>query len=460
MIASLTLHDVAQVTGGSVVGDAQLAFDRVGTDTRKLSSGSLFIALAGENFDGHDFLSTAKEAGAIASVVAHSEGVLPEVVVDDTQLALGQIAGLNRGNFNGGLVGLTGSSGKTSTKEMVAAILAEAGSVYATRGNLNNEIGVPLSLLELDSQHQFAVIEMGAAKAGDIAYLCQFVKPKVAILTNAQPAHIAGFGSLDGVASTKGEIFTALEAGGVAVINADDQYAALWQNMASHCSQKLFSIEKTADVWASEITPKANGGSEFLLHTEQGDRFVSLPLSGKHMVANALAATAAAMAVGANLDHVVTGLASLKSVSGRLYRQTISGVTLIDDSYNANPGSVKAAIDVLATSVGRKVLVLGAMAELGADAQAMHVDVAKYASEAGIDLLLVCGAYAELMAAAFDKSAERAVAFVDKAELTQDLIKQTKENDTILIKGSRSSAMDRVVNEIEASLKARSGGVN
>ncbi len=454
MIAPLNLEQICTAVDGRLNGE-NCRISRVCTDSREILAGDLFVALSGENFDGNCFVSVAKEKGAAAVVVGRESGVQPEIIVNDTRRALGQIAALNRRQFHRPLLALTGSSGKTSTKEMLASILSQCGTTFATQGNFNNEIGVPHSLLAINAEHQFAVIEMGAAKKGDIAYLCEFAQPDVAILTNAQPAHIAGFGSLDGVASTKGEIFSALSENGIAVINADDPYCSTWLEMASHCRRLLFSIHKTADVWASDIVQCAEGGSEFVLHCEQGSVAIQLPLPGRHMVANAIAAAAAALAVGAKLNHIVEGLSSLAPVAGRLSRKQLGGVTVIDDSYNANPGSVKAAIDVLAFEPGRKLLVLGAMAELGDDAESMHRDVSAFARESGIDKLFVCGQFAKLMAFEFGHDA---LAFDSQTQLNEALQQEIQQGDTVLVKGSRSAAMDTVANNIEQFLLAHKGG--
>lgn len=457
MIAPITLQRLAAATSGQLCGEGveNLVFERVCTDSRAIEAGDLFVALSGEHFDGNQFAAAAAKAGAVAGLFSRESDVLPAVVVKDTRLALGQLAKLNRDSFAGELIALTGSSGKTSTKEMLAAILGQRAPVYATEGNFNNEIGLPLSLLNIGPEHRYAVVEMGAAKRGDIRYLCQFAQPQVALLTNAQPAHIAGFGSMEGVAKTKGEIFTALPATGKAIINADDDFCDLWVEMASHCQRLLFSLEKPADIWASNIAVTAEGGSRFVMHSLAGDCAIELPLPGRHMVANALAAAAAALALGLGLDEIKAGLAELSPVAGRLSRQRVAGVLLIDDSYNANPGSVKAAIDVLSNCAGSKTLVLGTMAELGDSAAEMHRQVALLAKQAGVDNLMLCGEFAEEMATAF---AEGAQVFVDKADLARALVQQLQSGDSVLVKGSRSAAMDTLVKDIEALLRARNGG--
>ncbi|AKH68891.1 UDP-N-acetylmuramoyl-tripeptide--D-alanyl-D-alanine ligase [Spongiibacter sp. IMCC21906] len=445
----LSLGQIAAITGGQMLG-ADVTVSGVCTDSRKLKTGDLFVALRGEHFDGNGFVAQAAQQGAVAAIVNEHNDSLPCVMVEDSYQALGLVARENRRRYSGPLLAITGSSGKTSTKEILASILKQCGKVYFTQGNFNNEVGVPLSLLDINSEHQYAVIEMGAAKKDDIRYLCDFAEPNVAILTNAQAAHLQGFKSLQGVAETKGEIFQSLSHDGVAVINADDGYCSLWQKMAAEAKQLLFGLEATnADVWAKDIDLSAPESSRFTLVSPQGEVAIELPLPGKHMIANALAASAAALAVGASLAQVAAGLLAVKSTSGRLNRQSVNGVTIIDDSYNANPGSVKAAIDVLAAYPQRRVLVLGTMAELGDGACQSHVDVAAYAKRQGLDAVFFSGDWAEKMADAFGASAK---SFSDRDALTIALEQFIESGDTVLIKGSRSAGMDHVVAALAQTL--------
>jgi len=449
MIAAMNLQAIAAATQGVLTGES-VTIERVCTDSRQVQRGDLFVALSGENFNGNQFVAAAKEAGAAAAIVSDTRDILANVRVTDTRRALGLIARENRRRFKGPLVAITGSSGKTSTKEMLAAIFAQCGEVYATVGNLNNEIGVPLSLLAISAQHQFAVIEMGAAKQGDIHYLCEFAEPTIAVLTNAQPAHIAGFGSLTGVAETKGEIFRGLAKGGLAIINADDAHCALWQSYACDVQQRLFSlVREDVDVFARDIDLSEPGKVRFELVSVQGSAQVCMPLSGRHMVANALAAAAAALSAGASLGEVVSGLESVRGVSGRLLRREIAGIALIDDSYNANPGSVRAAIDVLAEAKGRKILVLGHMAELGNEAAQQHREIAAYARGNRLDSVFLVGEYAAMMAAEFGSNGH---AFNDKPSLILALKTYLQLGDTVLVKGSRSAAMEVVVDAMAADL--------
>ncbi len=454
MIKPMMLSQIAELVGGVHRGD-DVAIHSVSTDSRNMPDQALFVALRGEKFDGNQFVEGAKQRGAVAALVSSPSTHLPCVEVVDTRKALGIVARENRRAYSGPVIALTGSSGKTSTKELLAAILSEEGPVLATRGNLNNEIGLPLTLLNISHHHRYAVTEMGAAKSGDIAYLCRFAEPTIAILTNAQAAHIAGFGSLDGVANTKGEIFTALAAEGVAIINADDVYADLWLKMAAHCRRRTFSLHSSsADVYASDINRDQQGNQSFTLCSFAGNVAVTLPLPGEHMIRNALAAAAAALSAGATLQSVAAGLGRAKNAEGRLSRHDIGGITLFDDSYNANPGSVAAAIKVLAEQLGTRYLVLGTMAELGENAPQHHRDIALMARQSGIECLLCVGEFAELMAAEFGDGGR---AFRDKIALQQDVLQHIRSGDAVLVKGSRSAAMDTVVQALKTNLNGEPG---
>lgn len=448
MITPLRLSHIAQLCRGQLHGP-DVSVSSVAIDSRQHLDGGLFVALPGEKVDGHDFVAAAAANGAAAALVTRPSDDLPCVCVDDAYLAIADIARENRRQFSRPVVALTGSSGKTSTKEILAALLSERGAVLATAGNYNNELGVPLTLLRLSADHDFAVVEMGAAKAGDIRYLCDIARPDIAILTNAQPAHIQGFGSLDGVARTKGEIFEALPAEGLAVINADDAYFQDWYERASHCRRISFSVQSpAADLFASDIVLEA-GGSRFTLNSPSGRVEVSLSLPGRHMIANALAASAVALELGVSLAELAAALGRVSNAAGRLSRQVLAGVTLIDDSYNANPGSVRAAVEVLASEAGERCLVLGTMAELGATAAEQHQAIARYAAQAGIQQLIAVGDFAEDMAQAFGSGG---YAFADNQALIEVLKQQIQGLDAVLVKGSRSAAMERVVQAIQQQL--------
>lgn len=444
MMGAMALRDIAAATGADYQGD--ILVERICTDSRQLRTGDLYVALVGERFDGNQFAAQAAEAGACAAVLSQrSSAALPQLQVTDTRQALGEISRLNRRAFHGPLVAVTGSAGKTTTKEMMAAIFAVVGPVLATQGNLNNEVGVPLTLLRLAPEHRAAVIEMGAGRPGDIAYLCQFAEPDVGIVTNALAAHIQGFGDVATVARTKGEMFSSLPAHGVAVINADDVRCALWRSMAGERRQMLFGLSATADVRAEEIVPEAAGQSFRLLHAGESVA-IRLALLGRHNVVNALAAAAATLAAGATLSQIAEGLANVRAVPGRLHLlRADAGAEVIDDSYNANPSAVRAAVDVLMSRVGRRILVLGDMAELGEQSDRMHREVAEYAADRGVDALWLVGRNARLMADAFGDAAR---VFADRESLAAALNAETDHQTVILVKGSRSAGMDSIVSAL------------
>lgn len=453
MMSALLLSDVALETAANITGE--VSFNRVSTDTRKIQAGDLFVALSGENFNGDEFVTQAANAGAAAVVVSKLGGAqIPQLEVDDTRLALGQIAKMNRRQFVGPLVALTGSAGKTTAKTMIASILSELGEVLATTGNFNNEVGVPLTLLELNPSHQYAVVEMGAGRKGDIAYLTQFAEPTIALLTNALAVHVEGFGNVEAVATTKGAIFECLPETGVAVINFDDRFCEQWQQQAKKAHINTFSkANPQADFYAKAITVLASGMTHFELHTPQGEVVISLPLLGEHNVVNAIAAAATAMAAGASLAAVKTGLEKVQPVKGRLQTIISKDLTIIDDSYNANPDSVKAAIDVLANFTGERCLVLGEMGELAALAESGHQQVADYAREKGIEKLIAVGQYAKQQAKTFGDGAS---AYSEMALLLAELDGMTA--DVLLVKGSRSAKMERVVEALLAKKMTDNGG--
>lgn len=432
--------------------DATLSFDGVSTDTRTLNVGQLFFALNGPNFDGHDVLAQARDRGAVAAVVSRQvDDVLPQLLVSDTRLALGQLAGAWRQQFKGKLIALTGSNGKTTVKEMLASILACKGEVLATAGNFNNDIGMPLTLLRLrPEQHQFAVIEMGANHRGEIAYLSGIAQPDVALLNNAGAAHLAGFGSLDAVAKAKGEIWQGLAASGCAIINADDVYSRYWQSKLSGQKTQSFGTTAQADVHlvgsVSACFEQGQFCSRFEMQTPQGTLSIALPLAGQHNVMNALAATAAALMVGAELADVQQGLETMTPVNGRLQaKKSRWGQLLIDDSYNANPPSLTVAIDVLSQMQGEKIVVLGDMAELGDNAASLHYQAGVVAQQRGIDALYGIGEFSREAVRGFGRGGhgfESQQALIDA--LCEHLSK-TGKGVAVLVKGSRSAAMDKVV---------------
>ena len=447
----MALSQAAAMTNGRVEG-ADVVCTSVSIDTRTLQPGALYVALQGQNFDGHDFVDAAQRQGAAAAMVQrpvpHS---LPTLQVDDTRLALGRLAAAWRALYDIPVVAVTGSNGKTTVKEMVAAILAQRGDVLATQGNLNNDIGVPLTLLRLRDSHYCAVIEMGANHPGEIAYVAQLARPGIAVVTNAGAAHLEGFGSLEGVARAKGELFQALDADGVAVLNADDRFAPLWAQLIGARATLRFGVEQAADVRVVPGTEQMEIGDaltmRFTLRSPAGDIPIRMQLCGRHNVSNACAATAAALAAGAGVADIQRGLASLQAVKGRLQlKRAMAGVRVLDDTYNANPTSLRAALQVLAVAPGKKILVLGDMGELGAGAEGLHGEIGEEARNAGVEQLFTVGELTRFTTQRFGAGARH---FATQEELIAvlraELSATPQQVVTVLVKGSRRMQMERVV---------------
>ena len=439
----MRLHEAAEALGARWAGE-DVMLQGVSTDTRTLQAGQLFVALRGPHFDGHDYLAEAKAKGAAACMVEKPVANCPALIVSDTRLALGKLARAWRRYFAIPLLAVTGSNGKTTVKEMLASILAEQGDTLATRGNLNNDIGLPLTLFGLDARHASAVVEMGANHAGEIAYLTRLAEPTVAIITNAASAHLEGFGSLEGVARAKGEIFQGLGDNGTAIINADDRFASLWCELAKNNNQLSFGLHQSADV--SACWQAGDGGSDMQVTTPDGEFQCKLALLGEHNVMNALAAIAAAQAADIPLAAIKGGLEAMQPVPGRLQlKPGINGSRIIDDTYNANPASLVAAIQVLAGFAGKKILVLGDMGELGEDALSLHAEAGRVAKTGGIDALYTVGAMSKAAAQAFGKGAQH---FADQTNAITALLPELTPNVTVLLKGSRLSHMERVVDAL------------
>ena len=466
--AMMTLQQAATALAGNAIGDASAEFKAVSTDSRNIKQGDLFVALRGPNFDGHAFIASVRESGAVGAIVDHAvDDSLPQIVVSDTRLALGRLGAYWRSRFNGVVVGVTGSNGKTTVKEMLASMLAShmersqgdhAGTVLATEGNLNNDIGVPQMLLRLHSQHRFAVIEMGANHPGEIEYLSTLVQPDVALITNAAAAHLAGFGSsVEDVARAKGEIWSGLKETGTAVINADDTYADYWRELAGDCATITFGMTPGCDVslgdggvqWALE---HGCFRSHFLIQTkEHGSVDISMALAGRHNIMNALAAAATALAAGATLMDVQAGLNAMRPVKGRLQpKMAATGQLLIDDSYNANPHSMNAAVDVLVQAPSQTILVMGDMGELGDQAPSLHYIVGERARQQGVTRMLATGSLCREAVRGFGSAAQW---FENQNELIGALsamLAQSEWRDAaVLVKGSRSSRMERVVEALQ-----------
>ncbi|MCB1616582.1 MAG: UDP-N-acetylmuramoyl-tripeptide--D-alanyl-D-alanine ligase [Pseudomonadales bacterium] len=461
MMRSLSLAEVSEVCAASWHGHdsfsahAETPIKRVSTNSKAILPGDLFVALVGERFDGHAFLAEVEKNHAVAAIVSTIDTAitLPQLKVENTEVALGNIGAFNRSLFNGKVFGITGSNGKTTVKNMLAAILVEQGAVLATAGNLNNFIGVPLTLLELSDEHQFAVVEMGANAAGEIAYLADRVKPDIALVTNVSTAHIGGFGTIETTAATKFAIYQSLGGDGIAVLNRDEVYFEEWQERLTGLSHFTFSLsDQNADVFATAITINDKGCCGFTLSLRGIAMDIQLNLLGLHNVANALAAAAMASAAGVDAEKIRAGLEKVRPAKGRMQPvdAIFSGV-LIDDSYNASPASVLKAIDVLSELSGNRYMVLGDMAELGDDSVLLHEQVGHYCREKGIEKLFACGTMTENSVRVFGEGAQH---FSDKKTLCQALLSEVDAASVLLVKGSRSSAMDEVV----ASLQKRKGG--
>lgn len=442
---AMALSKIAQLAGGRLAGDDAMV-DGVTTDTRKLPDAGdgapLFVALKGENFDGHAHVADAAARGAVAALVSREvDAAIPQIRVADTQLALAAFArGLQRERATR-VFAVTGSNGKTSVKTLLLSILNQAGGAYANPGNFNNEIGLPLALIDAPEQARFAVYEMGAGKPGDIKYLTDIVRPDVALVNNIAPAHLERMGTLLNVADTKAAIYDALGSDGIAVINADDAFAPYFAERAHGHRILRFGLEASADVHARDIRMDREG-SRFRLVTPAGDADITLALPGRHNIANALAAAAMTLAAGIDIDPIKAGLEAARPVAGRGVAQRLaSGAQLIDDSYNANPGSTHAAIDTLAAGGGEAWLVLGDMRELGADEVALHAEVGRRAKAAGIARLYTLGTLAGHAADAFGEGAHR---FDTHQALADALRVGLRDGVRVLVKGSRGSAMDRV----------------
>ncbi|MFM9913640.1 MAG: UDP-N-acetylmuramoyl-tripeptide--D-alanyl-D-alanine ligase [Methylophilaceae bacterium] len=445
----MTLHEAATAVNGNLVG-ADAHFTGISTDSRKIAAGDFFIALRGENFDGHRFVDACLADGATAAMVCQESSIRnqvsekPLLVVKDTRLALGRLAAYWRSKFAIPLAAITGSNGKTTVKEMLASILAaEAGAdnVMATIGNLNNDIGLPLTLLRLRKNHRYAITEMGMNHAGEIDYMTHLAKPTVALVNNAQAAHLEGLGSVDAIASAKGEIFAGLAEDGIAVINADDAYANYWKVLAGDHRIMTFGLNNGADVGATFELQKTD--SRLCLKSQLDEIQIQLQVPGLHNVRNALAAATVAISMNISLPTIKAGLESFTGVKGRLQHKVgKGGSTIIDDSYNANPSSMRAAIDVLATSLEPRILVLGDMGELGEDAVKLHTEIGVYAKAAGITQLFAMGELSQHTVQAFGTGATH---FNSPQALAAMLESYLVPQTTVLVKGSRFMQMERVV---------------
>ncbi|MEI2431293.1 UDP-N-acetylmuramoyl-tripeptide--D-alanyl-D-alanine ligase [Lysobacter yananisis] len=445
----LSLSEIARLTGGRLRGDdggRESTIDVVCTDTRALPAqgAALFVALKGERFDGHDHVAGLAHTAVAAALVSREiDAPIAQVIVADTQQALADLAaGVQAQRAGNTVVAITGSNGKTSVKALTAAILERAGKTYATPGNRNNEIGLPLAVLDAPEDARYSIYEMGAGKPGDIAYLVRVARPDVSLVNNIAPAHLERMGSLLGIADTKAAIYDALADGGVAAINADDAFAPYFEQRAAGRRVIRFGLDASAEVTARDVRV-APEGSTFTLVAPQGEAQIALKLVGRHNVRNALAAASLALGAGVSLQHIADGLNAAQPVDGRLITHRLpGGAVLIDDSYNANPGSTGAAIDTLAEMGGENWLVLGAMREIGDEEIAMHAEIGRRAKAAGLRRLYALGELPAAAAAAFGDGART---FASHDELAAALAAELAAGVRVLVKGSHSSAMDKIV---------------
>lgn len=435
-----TVQALAEALGGRLHGDGSGYCDHASIDTRTLQPGAVFFALRGRRLDGHELLEEAARAGAAAAVVERvMPAALAQIQVDEVAAALWRMGEIARAETMARIVGLTGSNGKTTVKEMLASILGGVGPTWWTQGNLNNELGVALTLCRINPEHRFAVIEMGANHHGDIRRLTGLVRPHVGLITNAGAAHLEGFGSLRGVAEAKGEIYETLAEDAVAVVNVDDQFAGYWLDRIAPRRCVSFSYSGPADVRAEDADQQ--GG--FMLCAGDACGWVNLPLPGRHNVMNALAAAAAASALGVRHAQIIRGLESVRPVPGRLcWGRGAAGVRVLDDTYNANPGSLRVALQVLTGTAGPHWVVLGDMGELGEASATLHREAGETIRRAGVERLFALGPSAAAAAAGFGAGARH---FDDQPQLIEALGSAVTGREAILVKGSRSMAMERVV---------------
>lgn len=424
----------------------ELSLSGVCIDSRQVKPGNLYIAIRGERFDGHDFIDEAIAKGAVAVVCSKTQpGItIPQLLVADTQKALATIATLHRQQLSCPVIALTGSNGKTTVKEMIAAILPKPS--HATPGNLNNHFGVPLSVLQLQKDHRYAVFELGANHIGEIAYTVAIVKPQVTLINNIAPAHIAEFGSIDDVARAKGEIYQGLAAQGTAVVNDDDNYAHFWDSILTGKKVIRFSLHKPADVYAKDLSYNAEGCGCFNLVLPLGEVHIELQVPGAHNVNNAIAAAACTYALGIPLADIAAGLHQFRGVAGRMtYLHGKNNSLVIDDTYNANLRSTLAALDVLAKRKGRRIFVFGDMGELGPWSEQHHQEVGEAAHNHGIEMLMTCGKQSEFTTKAYGSTGKH---YSCREDLVKDLLKQLDADTTVLVKGSRSAAMEKIVHQL------------
>ena len=445
----MTLAAAARTIGARHAGqDPQ--FRGCSTDSRTTNREELFIAIKGEHFDGHDFVENARQRGACAALLERNIATsIPQLVVENTRQAMGKLAQHWRKTFAVPVIAVTGSNGKTTVKEMLISILSLQAPVLATKGNQNNDIGVPLTLFGFGNEHRYAVIEMGANHPGEILWLSRITQPTVAVITQCAPAHLEGFGTIESVARAKAEIYSGLDENGIAIINADDSFADLWRTGTGKLRQISFGLNPGADVTAHAIATSSGGGTDFVLHAPAGEIGISLKLPGLHNIMNALAAVACATALDIRLEVVREGLQNIKPIKGRLERKAgYNCSTVIDDTYNANPVSLAAALNVVKPIAGRRWLVLGDMGELGAAAEELHAEAGKIAKQSGIEKLFATGPLSRAAVKTFGHGAQH---FSDVSGLIEQVRAEITPDVTILVKGSRAMQMERVVRGLEVN---------
>ena len=447
---TMTLKEIQDITNAKLIGngsklDSSCVVRGINTDSRTIKHGELFVALKGDNYDAHDFISHASDRGAAAYLLEREiAGIHPALVVKNTRLAFGQIAKAWRQQFNYPVIAVTGSNGKTTVKEMLSSIFSTQGNVLATKGNFNNDIGVPITLYRLSENHDSAVIEMGANHMKEISYLTNLVSPDVAIITNAGSAHLEGFGSLDNIAKAKGEIFEGLSDNGIAVINYDDSHFSYWKELIAN--KKIISFGSNSDADVSYVSRENNTLTIKIKNGSDFDLSLSLPLLGKHNILNALSAIAASVALNVKTEFIKQGLESMQAVPGRLVqKQGVHNSVVIDDTYNANPASLAAAIDVMSGFTGDHHVVLGDMGELGEESILLHKQAGAAIKQSKVKYLYTLGASSQATSNEFGSGAQH---FSSKDDLVSQLNKNLKPGDVVLVKGSRSMQMENVVNSI------------
>jgi UDP-N-acetylmuramoyl-tripeptide--D-alanyl-D-alanine ligase len=452
----IELNILANVLSGRLYGITQ-CITSVSTDTRTLQKNGMFIALVGKRLDGHDYIEDAMAKGATVILSEKKVPHPPQVsvlVVADTTKALGTLASYIKQKVNPWSFALTGSCGKTTVKEILGQIMSFQGQVHMTQGNFNNHIGVPLTLLGLEAQHEYAVFELGANHQGEIDYTSGLIEPDVALVNNIAPAHLEGFGSIEGIAAAKSEIYQHIKPNGFAVVNRDDAFADLLSQRSEHCQQIFFSVQEVADVYATELQKNAMGCYRFNLNIKERTEVVQLKLAGRHQVHNALAAAAMAHAQGVDVRKIAQGIQLVTGVQGRMQLHQYANVVLVDDTYNASPKSVEAAIDWLSETEGCKWLVLGDLAEMGADTKNWHQHLGTYALQKNLDQVFTLGQLSAATSAAFGSNHHHYHEFPALCQALKQQLCNSKHVN-ILVKGSRGAHMERVVLALENMLNQK-----